>query len=39
MTEDLFADPSPSGSAAQRAAKLREQLHHHAHLYYTLDEL
>ena len=31
---DLFADePSP----AQRAAELRVQLHHHAHLYYTLD--
>ena len=31
---DLFADvPSP----AQRAAELRAQLHHHAHLYYTLD--
>ncbi len=31
---DLFADePSPD----QRAAELRAQLHHHAHLYYTLD--
>jgi DNA ligase (NAD+) len=31
---DLFADePSP----AQRAAELRALLHHHAHLYYTLD--
>ena len=37
MTHDLFADPSPDGSAAQRAADLRAQLHHHAHQYYTLD--
>ena len=33
-TSDLFsAEPSP----AERAAELREQLNHHAHLYYTLD--
>ncbi|MGE0430233.1 MAG: NAD-dependent DNA ligase LigA [Hydrogenophaga sp.] len=35
MTDDLFAKPS---APAERAAALREQLHHHAHRYYTLDE-
>ena len=35
MTADLFAEPP---SPAARAAALREQLHHHAHRYYTLDE-
>jgi DNA ligase (NAD+) len=30
--------PPPSSAApARRAAELREQLHHHAHLYYVLD--
>ena len=40
-TLDLFADmPSPSGtpSPADRAVQLRQQLHHHAYRYYTLDE-
>ena len=33
-TPDLFSsEPTP----AQRATALREQLNHHAHLYYTLD--
>ncbi len=39
-TLDLFADPDPAPAPlgpAERAAQLREQLHHHAHLYYTLD--
>ncbi|MEY4122493.1 MAG: ligase, partial [Pseudomonadota bacterium] len=41
-TADLFdsdfaADPTPASSLAQRAAALREQLHHHAHQYYVLD--
>jgi len=39
-TLDLFASepaiPDPATPAA-RAQALREQLHHHAHLYYTLD--
>jgi DNA ligase (NAD+) len=35
MTDDLFAEPPPP---AARAAELREQLNHHAHRYYTLDE-
>ena len=39
-TLDLFADmpagPAPQ-SPAERAAQLRRLLHHHAHLYYTLD--
>ena len=35
---DLFADTSPSPTdGAERAAQLRAMLHHHAHLYYTLD--
>ena len=37
---DLFAGLSPEPGAeppSLRAARLREQLHHHAHLYYTLD--
>jgi len=37
---DLFAGLSPEPVAeppSLRAARLREQLHHHAHLYYTLD--
>ena len=33
-TSDLFSsEPAPT----ERAAELREQLHRHAHLYYTLD--
>ena len=39
-TLDLFGDeaaPPPAAAPAVRAAQLREQLHHHAHLYYTLD--
>ena len=39
-TLDLFADapaPTEPRQAASRAAQLRQQLHHHAHLYYTLD--
>src|SRR5574343_74351 len=39
-TLDLFADmpagPAPQ-SPAERAAQLRRLLHHHAHLYYTLE--
>ncbi len=37
---DLFASLAPAAvdpSPAERAAWLSEQLHHHAHLYYTLD--
>jgi DNA ligase (NAD+) len=37
MTPDLFS-AAPAPSAAERAAQLRAQLHHHAHRYYTLDE-
>ncbi|AOS79435.1 MULTISPECIES: NAD-dependent DNA ligase LigA [Hydrogenophaga] len=37
MTPDLFAEPPQPASVAERAAELRAQLHHHAHLYYTLD--
>ncbi len=41
-TADLFdsdfaAEPTPPTKPAQRAAALREQLHHHGHLYYVLD--
>ena len=39
-TQDLLggAAPEPVAEPAQaRAAWLRQQLHHHAHLYYTLD--
>ena len=39
-TLDLFGDaatPPPALPPAQRAEQLRAQLHHHAHLYYTLD--
>ena len=41
-TADLFdsdfaAEPTPYTEPAQRAAALREQLHHHGHLYYVLD--
>ncbi len=41
-TADLFdsdfaAEPTPPTEPAQRAAALREQLHHHGHLYYVLD--
>jgi len=41
-TADLFdsdfaAEPTPLNEPAQRAAVLREQLHHHGHLYYVLD--
>ncbi len=39
-TADLFggdANPDSLGSAATRAAELREQLHHHGHQYYVLD--
>ncbi len=35
MTDDLFAEPP---LPAARAAELREQLRHHAHRYYTLDD-
>lgn len=35
MTPDLFA---AQATAAERAAGLRAQLHHHAHLYYVLDD-
>ncbi|CAN1520332.1 Lig NAD-dependent DNA ligase (contains BRCT domain type II) [Burkholderiaceae bacterium] len=34
---DLFAGAALPDSDAQRLAQLRETLHHHAHLYYTLD--
>jgi DNA ligase (NAD+) len=34
---DLFAGAAAPDSDAQRLAHLRETLHHHAHLYYTLD--
>jgi len=34
---DLFAGAAAPDSDAQRLAQLRETLHHHAHLYYTLD--
>ncbi|RFP82564.1 NAD-dependent DNA ligase LigA [Hydrogenophaga borbori] len=37
MTADMFAESTPPASAAERAAELRALLHHHAHLYYTLD--
>ncbi|WP_302172747.1 NAD-dependent DNA ligase LigA [uncultured Hydrogenophaga sp.] len=44
-TPDLFADEPAAGSGgapadaqAQRAAELRQQLHHHAWRYHTLDE-
>ncbi len=37
MTPDLFAEPPLPASVAGRATALRAQLHHHAHLYYTLD--
>lgn len=38
-TQDLFAavPPGPTPSQQERAAWLRAQLQHHAHLYYTLD--
>ena len=40
-TADLFgsdaANPSSSNDVADRAAVLREQLHHHGHQYYVLD--
>jgi DNA ligase (NAD+) len=36
-TADLFAPPAPEPTPAERAAQLRAQLNHHAHLYYTLD--
>ena len=37
-TQDLFADtPGPTPAQQERAAALRAQLQHHAHLYYTLD--
>ena len=37
-TPDLFADhPGPTPAQLERAAALRAQLQHHAHLYYTLD--
>ena len=36
-TADLFAPPAPEPTPAERAAQLRQQLNHHAHLYYTLD--
>ncbi len=35
---DLFAaPPEDEATPAERAARLREQLNHHAHLYYVLD--
>ena len=35
---DLFDDtPRPDPGLSERAANLRQRLHHHAHLYYTLD--
>lgn len=44
-TPDLFADEpaagggsAPSDPQARRAAELRQQLHHHAWRYYTLDD-
>ena len=40
VTLDLFSDTLPdpeSHNAAARATRLRALLHHHAHLYYTLD--
>ncbi len=39
MSQPSLFDPAPAPSAdpARRAAWLREQLHHHAHLYYVLD--
>lgn len=39
MSQPSLFDPAPASSAeaARRAAWLREQLHHHAHLYYVLD--
>ena len=43
-TLDLFSDPSepdvslPLQSVMEKMQALREQLHHHGHLYYTLDE-
>ena len=40
-TLDLFADMTPqpgAGAPSDRAAQLRQQLHHHAHRYYTLDD-
>lgn len=44
-TPDLFADEPAAGSSgataddqARRAAELRQQLHHHAWRYYTLDD-
>ncbi|MBB1077326.1 NAD-dependent DNA ligase LigA [Rhodoferax sp. 4810] len=37
-TLDLFAPPdTPPPDDARRIAELRQTLHHHAHLYYTLD--
>ena len=37
-TPDLFADrPGTTTTQLERAAALRAQLQHHAHLYYTLD--
>ena len=36
-TLDLFDQSPEPDSPALRAAALRAQLHHHAHLYYTLD--
>ncbi|MCX7659538.1 MULTISPECIES: NAD-dependent DNA ligase LigA [Caldimonas] len=39
MSQSSLFDPDAASKteAAQRAAWLREQLHHHAHLYYVLD--
>ena len=36
-TLDLFAEPASGPDPASRVAQLRQALHRHAHLYYTLD--
>ncbi|MBT9597386.1 MAG: NAD-dependent DNA ligase LigA [Vitreoscilla sp.] len=33
-----MSTPDPSAGLAERAAALRQQLHHHAHRYYVLDD-
>jgi DNA ligase (NAD+) len=37
MTADLFSLPADPVPQVDQAAHLRQQLHHHAHRYYTLD--
>ncbi len=37
LFSDLSSDPPSEAPTALRAAELRRQLHHHAHLYYVLD--